>query len=567
MNMELFYCFRRFRRWCAQHIRIVDQFYAWVSVVILLSSTVWWSLQASRLQQGNADQLVDGFLLRDMHSLSTSVFPAAHTLFLKWPLFWVLGQFHYSATIYSVETVLVTVVSVALLAYVLFRIIRRPLVFGVVCLLLACVLVLVPAQILGGVTAPLNMALLTGRNLEYVLYIGFLGLYIRATGFKSWPWLAATMGMAVLFVSDQLFLTLSLGGAITAFVTAYGVRYKKLGDVAIRWLVGSGIAWALATMFVGVLNKYLTSIVKDGSGAYGPINSWYNVVPAITYGFKAIALNLGVTVKYGPFSLLPGFINLGLFILILFGSYRVVRTLFLLRKGHIKTSAAQGDTANMLALLLLISTFAAFIAYIATAHAYQADARYLSISLFAGFVVLAVIIRSMKLSRWALLATGGVTAIALMSGLIGMTRHTNQIIAADQIRRRNERIAQTLIEHPVEMLVGSYWRVIPIKALSKQSEQDVVPLRNCTRPIPSLINTEWQKNLLTHSFAYILSLGPTGTPFPACSLPQIEYLYGPPTSIKTIAGTAHVPSELLLRYDKGASNKPKALLPSRPGRY
>jgi len=56
-----------------------------------------------------------------------------------------------------------------------------------------------------------------------------------------------------------------------------------------------------------------------------------------------------------------------------------------------------------------------------------------------------------------------------------------------------------------------------------------------------------------HSFAYILSLHPAGTPFQQCNLHSVEFMYGRPSSIVIVAGTQQHPLELLLFYDNGAS--------------
>src|SRR5882672_11038931 len=164
------------------------QVYVWGALAVLLLSTLGWALASARVQQGNADQLVDGFLFEDGRTFHQALFPATHTLLFKWPLFWSLRWFHFSLGAYSALTAFTALATVGAFAYLLYRIERRPLVFGTVCLALASVLALVPAQVLGGVTAPLNMAMLTGRNLEYVVYVGALVLQARTKRFRGWQW-------------------------------------------------------------------------------------------------------------------------------------------------------------------------------------------------------------------------------------------------------------------------------------------------------------------------------------------------------------------------------------------
>jgi len=139
------------------------------------------------------------------------------------------------------------------------------------------------------------------------------------------------------------------------------------------------------------------------------------------------------------------------------------------------------------------------------------------------------------------------------------------LLATSQLNRRNEIFASMLQKHPVDTLVGDYWRVLPIRALSKRAGQNVIPLRSCFRPVDSLRSDAWQHNLLTHSFAYIVSVRPAGTPFPVCNLRTVEFMYGAPTDIQLIAGSQRNPAELLLFYNNGASDrKGTPAVPPRP---
>ncbi len=120
-----------------------------------------------------------------------------------------------------------------------------------------------------------------------------------------------------------------------------------------------------------------------------------------------------------------------------------------------------------------------------------------------------------------------------------------------------------MTHHPVDVLVGDYWRVVPIKQAASQS-LTVLPLGSCTQPRNTLSSLAWQPNLAHHSFAYLLSLDPSLTDFPRCTLNQIIQTYGRPNSSTLIAGSLSHPKELLLFYDHGIRKSAPKTTPSPP---
>ncbi len=518
--------------------------YAWLGLTILLCSAIWWSLLGAWQQQGNADQLADGLLFEHSKSFAGALFPASHTLLLKWLIFLLLAMFHNAAPIYACMTILVVLLSVTGLAYGLHRIASNSLVFGTLCLGLACVLILVPAQLFHGPTAPLNMAMLTGRNVEYVVYLGVLVLYLRAQAYWSIRWTTATLALAVLFASDQLFVPLSIGGGLLLMVVTAIHRYQ-LRDVAKRWLWGTGLAWILARVLLLALGRQV-HVIGDITSPYGFISNWHELWSGLHFAAKALLLNLGITRADGPLAIIPAATNLMVGAAMAAAGTMVTRQVL---HNHDEPTLAEG-----LSLMLVASTAAAIILFVCTDHPYAADARYLTISLFAGFVTLATYLRSVELESNILLAAGGILALAIMCGLTALTGHIRREVAHDPLRHRNQLVAQALAKHPEEVLVGNYWRVLPIKALTVHADQNVMPLRSCLQASESLRSITWQRDLRRHSFAYLLSLRPDGTPFSDCTLHTVEFRYGKPTSSAIIAGNRRNPEEVLLFYDRGADD-------------
>ncbi len=527
----------------AHHITNRPWAYGWFGLAVLLATTLRWSLVSAMLQQSNADQLADGYLFENAHTFAQALFPASHTLLFKWPLFWLLSLLHSSPAATITLTVLVTTVCVGAFAYVLFKIIRRPLVFGTLCLLLACVLVLIPAQLLGGVTAPLNMAILTGRNIEYVLYVGALVLYARARSYQQWQWAVATLLLVLLIASDQLFVLLAIGGSILMLGAGYLWHHGPVRNTAMRWLAGSVTAWVLAKLLVAMVGRYLTGIVGSWQ-PYALVDDWHTVWPAVIYAIKAMTLNLGITTRNGSLALIPASVNTLVALAIIVATYHVVRRL--------SRSRTITSTAPLLTTMLVASTATAVVAYCITAHPYAFDARYLSIVLFAGFVGLATYMRTTAITPSKLLAVGVVALAASLIGLASLSHTPHH--TADVLQQRNQRVAKTLQAHPTEILVGDYWQVLPIKAITPLSQQDIVPLQSCLQPIAQLRSNAWLVDLRVHSFAYLLPLYSSGTPFGKCNARTIEAIYGKPTATTIVDGTAHFPQTLLLFYDNGADN-------------
>src|SRR5579859_342137 len=188
---------------------LIIQMYVGLAAIVLMVTTFFWALLGARLNQLNADQLVNSFLFEDANTLHNAAFPGSHTFLIKWPIFFLIGAFGSSRNLFIALTVLIAMATIAGLMYVLWRINRRPLIFGTLCLALASVLLLVPTVPYPGALLPVNMAMITTRNLEYLLYIAALALTVRAPRVKSWSFGLGLACLSLLIASDKLFLTLS----------------------------------------------------------------------------------------------------------------------------------------------------------------------------------------------------------------------------------------------------------------------------------------------------------------------------------------------------------------------
>jgi hypothetical protein len=554
---------RPFRRW-----------YAISAVLVLGGTAVFWSVLGARLQTHNADQLSDPYLFTSWHTFHEGLFPAAHTMLLKWPLFWLLAWAGVTPLSITLATVGLVLLTLAMLVYILYRIDRRPLVFGTVCLGLALALLLVPAQPYAGGILPVNMAMLTTRNLEYAVYLVALGLFATAVRLRSLRFVFGVILLAVLFASDKLFLSLSLGGALLALLCYALFSNWSLTAFAARWLVASIVGALGATAILAVIAAtHLTHLV-GGSTPYGLTHGTQGVVLGVAYAVSGFLTNAGANPVYDntvlghlPQDLWRAAWNLNSVAYVVAAGllvYALVLAWQLLRPTlRPETRRVRPPRATLLALALVWSTAAAAAVFVASDHYYPVDARYLAISLFAVVITASVRLRTLRW-RWAedllVIACALLVTIALAS-LTALHVHRGQWATTANINQRNDVVAAVLHRHKVDLLVGDYWRVLPIR-LASHNKLHVLPLGTCTQPISTLTSRAWQPDLTKQRFAYLVTLDGSLTNFPRCSLEQITAQYGRPNATQIIAGTVAKPAEALLFYDSGSQPTPIVTAPA-----
>ena len=505
---------------------------------------------SSMLQGHNADQLVDSYLFENFRTFHGAIFPLEHTQILKWPLFALPHLFHFAPLIYSVLTVQAVLVTIGALLYMLYAIGRRMVVFGALCILLTSVLLLVPIQAFdGGVTAPLGMAMLTGRNVEYIVYIAALALLVKMPRLRSWYFAGSTLLLSLLFASDRLFLYFSFGGAVLLGLTALIAGHKTLQRLSGNWLATSGLAWLLSLGLQAIMGHTLVRLVSFPQH-YEHVSSLSGVQRGIGGSLQALSLNFGLTTRAG-YASLPAFaLNVLTVVLVIYAVYWTIRRLYGLRRGDAPLPRAWGFAA-----MLLSTSLAAVVGFACINQPYIQNARYLTITVFGGFVVLAVWLRTVHIkvstAKIVQLAVGSIACLVLAA--IAVTAHTNVLRGKDRLAQRNQAIAGTLQKHPVEYLVGNYWRAVPIRAASHDSRQAVSPLQGCSQRTTVLTSETWRPDLRRHSFAYLLTSQALSVPQQVCNKLTVVWLYGQPTSEVIISGPKSAPREVLLFYDNGAA--------------
>lgn len=554
--------------------------YVGVALLVLLATTTIWSWQSAELEYRNADQLADPYLFENGATFNQAVFPGAHTFLLKWPLFWLLRISGYNHVALSLMTVLVVLVTVFGFVYILSRIERRPLILGTLVLALSSVLVMVPAQPYAGGLLPVNMAMLTTRNLEYLVFMISGLLLVNVRTFKSWRFVAASLLLAILVASDKLFLSLAVGGALLMLI-GYALAQKwKFVALATKWLVGGAVAGIVATLLLLVITKsHLTTIAGTGTATPYGASSLKGFLVGFVYGIFGVLTNFGANPAYDAVQLsqvprhaIQGLLTLGGFSyginLLLFALIFVASAALIIRSFKRGAKQKQSDSWLQFVLLLLSASIASGAVFVVSNHYYAVDARYLTLVLFAGFAALALSGKTRKIAPEYLVLTAVILLVSNGLGIFAATHRAHQqVVALDPIFSRNKAVAAALARHHVNAVAGDYWRVLPLKQALPASTI-VTPLTSCTTPREALSSGAWQPDLKTHSFAYLLSFDKGLTDYPSCSVQTIIRAYGQPSSSSLIAGSAHDPTELLLFYDHGAhpapdeSNKAHAVKPS-----
>jgi LmbE family N-acetylglucosaminyl deacetylase len=380
--------------------------------------------------------------------------------------------------------------------------------------------------------------------------------------------------MSFLIASDKLFLSLSLGGALIALVVYTFASGWNLASQTVHWVVSSLLAGVGALGVIAAVNsRHITNIINEANlSPYGLVHSLHDLGLGLIYGALGLLTNFGANPAFNTTVLkqvpsqaihhifgISGLAFIVNAIILICGLY-LIGNLLVYSLEHNHNRQASLNRPDRLALFLSWTSIAALVVFIASKHYYAADARYLTVTLFAVFITGASFMSRKNWPVKAVILVGGLLVLSTALGAVTTVRAYHEDKAAlSDINGRNEVIAQAIRSHKIDVLVGDYWRVIPTKRLS-DGKQNVLPLAGCTEPRDILSSQDWQPDLNNHSFAYILSLDKSLTDFPSCSLDQVVAKYGRPNASIVIAGNLSQPKEQLLFYDRGA-NKSSPVIP------
>ncbi len=536
--------------------------WAWVGGALLLATTMVWAYLGSQIHLSNADQLVNVFLLNDPSGMQTAQLPSQHTFLLKIPILWLVHVLGSTSAAFTFVTVLTVLATIGGLMVVVYKIVRRPLLFGMVCMLLASMLLLVPAQPTPGALLPVNMAMLTTRNIEYLLFIGSIVLLARKYTFslRAWQFWAATAIATLLIASDKIFLPFYIGGGAVLLATYALYRRRAIMTFAAQWLLCGVIGAVFSVMGTAIIGTFMLQVVGTDVTPYALALHGHALLSGTGYAVVGLLTNLGLNPSTGPLGIgalfsqtMAQFVGWGGLALALnaatVGGVAVFTGRFLWRSRQMKDRDIEWP--HLLFLALLSATLVAVLAFIATNHYYPVDARYLGIGFFAAAVGLALAVKEWK---W-LVAKRGIVLSVLLAGLVSACILAVQIYQAEATElaptvKRDKLTAAALQQHYSPVLVGDYWRVLPIQLQGKNTFT-ALPLDNCTHPRGILSNSKLSANFSKQPFAYLLSFNNHSPDFPNCTLDEVVAAFGQPNKSVVIAGTRDNPQELLLFYDGG----------------
>lgn len=542
------------------------RFYVLSSIVVLLATTVLWAILGARTQQANADQLANAYLFEDEPTFKGAQLPTQHSFLLKWPLWLLIKLAGYSSFSFIAATVCVVLITVGVLSYIMYRIERRPLVYATLNLALASVLLMVPTQPYAGALLPVSMAMVTTRNLEYLIYIAVLVLLLRPGRLREYGTMLALALLALLIASDHLFLTLSLGASLLVLAAGWLWKYaawkvqgaRQLGLTVLAAILSAGLLQLLRSV------NLLQVAGANGAAPYAITTAPKDIILGIWYGLTGLLTTIGANPVHDAvqlnqipnrlfhnvlqFGLLSYVVNFGLLVAAGIGFYAMFTKVW-----RRKTTKRAPPLAHSLSVAMAATTITALVLFIGSQHYYAVDARYVGVAPFALFIVLATWSRQRKWQAPYVVLCGALFGVScLFASAHAVLAYQSAHEAEQPLLVRNQKVIQALQNHHVDALVGDYWRTLPIKQESNGAVP-ILPLENCTTTRTVLTSNHWTIDLETHRFAYLLSFDKGQTDYPACSLEQVAATYGRPSASTLIAGTLSNPKEMLLFYDNGTN--------------
>jgi LmbE family N-acetylglucosaminyl deacetylase len=543
------------------HSRWLGRAFAVFSVLILLATTVYWSILSANLQRRNADQLIDPYLFESSKTFHQAIFPGAHSFLLKWPVFWLMQMVSYSRSTYVVATVALVVITLGALVAILCRILRcRLFLLGGFCLALASVLLLVPAQPGAGALLPVNMAMVATRNIEYVFLMGAIYGFVRSRSWRDgWFGLGLILGV-LLIANDKLFAPLLIGGALVMLAQQFTDQLPKVDSWRNgRWLIGGVIATIAGSALLKIITRLKITTIANSttSSPYPVVHTLKGLAEALFFGVGSVLTNFGanpvhaeVVIKSVPsalghslsYSTVAYLVNLAVLLSSLWLAIKLWRQY---------RQAEKQSLATRFALALCGASIASVAIYVLTDHYYPVDARYMTIMVFALFISAAVYMRQYSPR---LRYVGMISAVLVVSIVIGIftARHEYQQSQTALLSRAQltHYIADSMAQYHVGTLIGNYWYVTPVKARSSQP-LTVLPMADCRTPQPYLTSTNWHQAPHYLAVAYLAVKDSNGSTYDGCTAVQITGLYGTPTKRIVLAGASVQPDQLLLIYPQG----------------
>ena len=533
-----------------------------ISLVVLFLLIGYFGYYSGRLLLNNADQIADILLFANKNILSGALFSSAHSFFIKWPIFYLISL------VSDIKIGLVVSSTLINLLVFTFIIALVRIIIGnwpktiLVTLAVASTYILIPLEPHLGALLPVNFAMLTTRNIEYVVFIISIIFITKASSkLKSFYYISAVFISSLLITSDKLFMSWYLGGAMI-----YGAYYlirknKQKVYSAIFWLLNSFLAFWLSILTIFLIN--LTKVTSIG-GIAG--QSPYNLTTNITVFAKAVFYAVFNT--FSLFGANPMTIPLRSYItnprqLISFVTFMNLVNLILMIIGLVYLfKAIKSPTKNKeesfwkdILMRFVAICLTAYLIFVATDHYYPVDARYLSIIYFTVIVAVALQVRKYKLTKKAYKIIYPILVIVVIGSSIATYISLSKTALYYQNKQQqNQQIESMLKSNNVKYLIGDYWRLLPIKA-QNNINLNIVPVVDCNQPQQILASSNWYKPINSNQpVAYLATKKSSDGTYNGCSLNDVVNYYGQPTKTLIIDGNQADSKEVLLIYGNGVNS-------------
>lgn len=511
----------------------------WISLAILGVVGTYTSYKTAITNFYNADAVVDTLIFPNFHQLNNVYVPAQHTFLLKWPFFLLQHLFPITKTNYVILTLFFAIVAYFGIILFIARLIHNRRASTIVTLLFAGI-ILLEFPIAHWLYAPVNLAMTTTRNIEYVVFFGVL--YFLFAGIRRW-WhfaIAVTL-MALLCVSDQLFIFTSIGAALLLALGGIHKLYRWQ-----YWWVSGGILLGAALGKVAL--PFVAHFVHI-SGLHDPVHivTDPHILRHVAFiNFKNIFVDFGVNITE-PQPLLSWLLRGLNAIVLLSGICLSIYTLWRFIRGRLASKAEH------IAAFLVLYVGAIFTLSILTG---QAGERYIYILVPTSLLLIGIYFsqRITALPKNYYVGTLCLLALLLAGGATAATHNQQTAIAYSEQRVGipNEKIVRLLATHHTSILLGNYWNVVPAAAISQNSLQRPiipVPVNNCVTAMNYLVRSDWYRPHKADYSAFLLA-DAHGKEIGDCSETQLIKLFGAPRNKEVLQRDAKGnPTTQLWIYD------------------
>lgn len=362
----------------------------WLGFLVLLicmAVTVYVGYKTARVQSFNNDSIITNLMVADPSKIPQAVFLDDHSFMMKWPLLIVSDVFMSSFQVYLSSTVILYATTVFGFIATIYWLSKRNVKFtSLLSLLMTSTLSLVPIQP-GGNLLPVNMAMISTRNLEIIFFLAFI-LFIAnwAHSLRRRYLYAAAAALFAVGISDGLFLYIAITtGVIMSLIHVWKVRRAKVTDAAHKLLFVSVLTYLLVTVtkytlaLIGATSFFKMGVPTSTRGSlFAYMQAAIDSVQASLESFGATVFNVAL----GPRFLLA---TIALLIFIA-GSMCIWRISKQWVSAKPERNESRLDTRTIFIRILIVSFVAHELIYVFLAPIPLRDARFLclvTITIFA----------------------------------------------------------------------------------------------------------------------------------------------------------------------------------------